>query len=70
MWSDAMLSDAEPMPWVDEIGAEVRASRDRLADAVDYDLARHWAQLQALEADERAHGRIFVTEPDQSGAAA
>ena len=70
MCSDAMRSDAEPTPWVDEIVAEVRASRDRLAAAVDYDLDRHWEQLQALEADERARGRSFVAEPDRSGAAA
>ena len=70
MCSDDMLSDAEPMPWIDEIVADVRAARDRLAASVDYDLDRHWEQLQALEADERARGRCFVAEPDRSGAAA
>lgn len=70
MCSDEMLPDADSQPWEDEIVAEVRAARDRLAAAVGYDLDRHWEQLKALEADERARGRVFLAPPGRSGAAA
>ena len=70
MCSDEMLSDADSLSWEDEIVAEVRATRDRLAAAVDYDLDRHWEQLKALEVEERARGRVFLAPPGRSGAAA
>ena len=74
MCSEAMLSDDDSMPREDEIVAEVRATRERLAAAVGYDLDRHWEQLEALEAEERARGRRVVTPPSprpgRSGAAA
>ena len=74
MCSEEMLSDDDQMPRDDEIVAEVRATRDRLAAAVGYDLDRHWEQLEALEADERARGRRVLAppspQPGRSGAAA
>jgi hypothetical protein len=74
MCSDAMLHDRDHETRDDEIVAEVRAARDRLAAAVGHDLDRHWAQLKVLEAEERARGRTVLTPPagatDKSGAAA
>lgn len=74
MCSEAMLPDDDEKPWEDEIVAEVRATRERLAAAVGYDLDRHWEQLEALEAVERARGREVLAPPSphpgRSGAAA
>jgi len=74
MCSEEMLSDDDQMPRDDEIVAEVRATRDRLAAAVGYDLDRHWEQLEALEADERTRGRSVLappsSQPGRAGAAA
>ena len=55
----------------DEIVAEVRAIRHQLAAAVDFDLDRMFAQVKAVEAEERARGRVIVPPPvGHSGAAA
>ena len=74
MCSEEMLPDDDQMPREDEIVAEVRATRDRLAAAVGYDLDRHWEQLERLEADERARGRGVLappsSQPGRPGAAA
>lgn len=74
MCSEGMLPDDDHMPREDEIVAEVRATRERLAAAVGYDLDRHWEQLEALEAAERARGRGVLAppspQPGRSGAAA
>ena len=74
MCSDAMLPDHDHGSRDDEIVAEVRAIRERLGAAVGYDLDRHWAQLEALEAEERAHGRTVLAPASRtsgkSGAAA
>lgn len=74
MCSEAVLPDDDQMPRDDEIVAEVRATRERLAAAVGYDLDRHWEQLETLEADERARGRAVLAPPSphagRSGAAA
>ena len=69
-----MLPDQDHGSRDDEIVAEVRAIRERLGAAVGYDLDRHWAQLEALEAEERAHGRTVLAPASRtsgkSGAAA
>lgn len=71
MCSEAMLPDDDYAPREDEIVADVRAARERLAAAVSYDFDRHWAQLEALEAEERARGRRMLGPAvPQSGAAA
>ena len=74
MCSESMLPDNGDRPREDEIVAGVRAPRERLAAAVGYDLDRHWAQLEALEANERARGRVVLAPPSPhpgpSGAAA
>ncbi len=74
MCSEAMLPDQEYGSRDDAIVAEVRAIRERLAAAVGHDLDRHWAQLEALEAEERSRGRRVLTPPSRtsgrSGAAA
>ena len=67
MCSDAMLPDQGSGSRDDEIVAEVRAVRERLAAAVDYDLDRHWAQLEALEAEERSRGRTVLTPASRTG---
>ncbi len=54
----------------DPIVAEVRATREALAAALNYDLARIVEDLRQVEAVERARGRQIVAPPDRvSGAA-
>lgn len=48
----------------DPIVAEVRATREALAAALNYDLARIVEGLRQLEAVERARGRQIVAPPD------
>ena len=63
-------ADAAP-PTDDPIVAEVRATREALAAALNYDLARIVADLRQIEAVERARGRQIVAPPNPvSGAAA
>ena len=69
MCSDAMLPDDDRMPRDDEIVSEVRATRDRLAAAIGYDLDRHWEQLEALEAEERTQGREVLAPPSPASRA-
>jgi hypothetical protein len=59
-------------PMVDDpIVAEVRATREALAAAFNYDLARIVEDLRQIEAAERARGRQIVAPPNPvSGAAA
>ena len=59
-------------PMVDDpIVAEVRATREALAAALNYDLARIVEDLRQVEAVERAHGRQIVAPPNPvSGTAA
>lgn len=47
----------------DPIVAEVRATREALAAASNYDLARIVEDLRLVEAEERAHGRRIVAPP-------
>ncbi len=55
----------------DPIVAEVRATREALAAASNYDLARIIEDLRQVEAVERAHGRRIVAPPSSvSGEAA
>ncbi|MEP7344653.1 MAG: hypothetical protein ABI877_05285 [Gemmatimonadaceae bacterium] len=45
----------------DEVVAEVRAIRHRLAAAVDFDVDRLFDQVNAIEAEERLRGRVIVS---------
>ena len=55
----------------DPIVAEVRATREALAAALNYDLARIVEDLRQVEAVERARGRQIVAPPNPvPGAAA
>jgi len=55
----------------DPIVAEVRATREALAAALNYDLARIVGDLRQVEAVERARGRQIVAPPNPaSGTAA
>jgi hypothetical protein len=61
----------DPLMADDPIVAEVRATREALASALNYDLARIVEDLRQIEALERARGRQIVAPPDPvSGAAA
>ena len=62
--------DVAPLP-EDPIVAEVRATREALAAASGYDLARIVADLRGLEAVERSRGRPILSPPSPvPGAAA
>lgn len=64
-------SAATPAMKDDPIVAEVRATREALAAALNYDLVRIVEDLRQLEAVERARGRRIVAPPDTgSGTAA
>jgi len=55
----------------DPIVAEVRATREALAAALNYDLARIVEDLRQVEAVERTRGRQIVAPPNSvPGAAA
>lgn len=70
MSHDVMSSESESYQ-DDEIVAEVRAIRHQLAAAVGFDLDRIFDQVKAVEAEERARGRVIVAPPmGNSGAAA
>jgi hypothetical protein len=61
---------APPLP-DDPIVADVRATREALASALNYDLARIVDDLRQVETAERAHGRQIVAPPNPaSGTAA
>jgi hypothetical protein len=62
-----MLPDGDEGPRDDQIVAEVRATRERLAEAVGYDIDRLWAQFEALEAEERARGRTVLAPSSPTG---
>jgi hypothetical protein len=66
-----MTEPHETPNWPDDdpIVAEVRANREAIAAAVNYDLQALVARLRQLEATERAKGRTILAPPD-SGAAA
>lgn len=68
MCSDALSAGDESLPG-DEIVAEVRAVRHQLAAAVDFDIDRLFDQLKALEAEERAKGRVILTPTSLSNTA-
>ena len=70
-----MLRDVTPLEigssMDDEIVAEVRAIRRQLAAEVDHDLGRIYDQVKAVEAEERARGRVITSPPvGNTGAAA
>lgn len=66
-----VASDATSSMTDDPIVAEVRATREALAAALNYDLARIVEDLRQLEAVERARGRQIVAPPNPvPGAAA
>ena len=54
----ALRSENDSLP-DDEIVAEVRAIRQELGAAVGFDLDRMYAQLNAVEAEEREKGRAI-----------
>ena len=54
---------ATPLMADDPIVAEARATREALAAALDYDLARIVEDLRQGEAEERARGRQIVAPP-------
>ena len=65
------VAAATPSIADDPIVAEVRATREALAAALNYDLARIVEDLRQVEAVERARGRQIVAPPDPvSGKAA
>jgi hypothetical protein len=66
---DVILRDDDLSPTDDEIVAEVRAVRERLAESLGYDLRRLYERLKAIEADERAKGRVILSPQtsNQSG---
>ena len=71
--TDAHHGDVAATPSIadDPIVAEVRATREALAAALNYDLARIVEDLRQVEAVERARGRQIVAPSDPvSGAAA
>lgn len=59
-----VASDATSSMTDDPIVAEVRATREALAAALNYDLARIVEDLRQLEAVERARGRQIVAPPN------
>jgi hypothetical protein len=63
MGSEALVPDEDLTPRDDEIVAEVRAVRERLAAAAGHDLDRLVEHLRTIEAEERARGRIVLTPP-------
>lgn len=66
-----MLDDDElPITPEDPIVAEVRATRAALSAALGHDLERIYAQLKAVEAAERAAGRVILAPPARPAAAA
>ena len=65
---DSALRPENDSPPDDEIVAEVRAIRQQLGAAVDFDLDRMYEQLKAVEAEEREKGRAIlaaVPPPDR-----
>lgn len=54
----------------DPIVAEVRATRAALSAAAGDDLSQIYAQLKAVEAAERAAGRVVLAPPPATAAAA
>jgi len=66
-----VVTVATPSRADDPIVAEVRATREALAAALNYDLVRIVEDLRQVEAVERARGRQIVAPPNPvSGAAA
>ncbi len=62
--------DEQPTTPEDPIVAEVRATRAALSAALGHDLERIYARLKAVEAAERAGGRVIVAPPARTAAAA
>jgi hypothetical protein len=70
MTDDRVATGATPAMADDPIVAEVRATREALAAALDYDLARIVEDLRLVEAVERARGRRIVKPPNPAPGAA
>lgn len=72
MTNEHRVANPAPAPMVDDpIVAEVRATREALAAALNNDLARIVEDLRQVEAVERARGRHIVAPPNPvPGAAA
>ena len=58
-------SQSDEQPWTDEIVAEVRAAREQLFAACNYDLRK---LAERLRASHEASGRVAVTYPKRKPA--
>ena len=72
MTDDHRVANDATSPMTDDpIVAEVRATREALAAALNYDLARIVEDLRQVEAVEQARGRQIIAPPNPvPGAAA